>query len=144
MKYQRIKDPNELILRKALFLAFGTDEVDNQKTPHQLLSWKMVSKFLKQPYAKVIKLKREFFNPKKQQPKKPPGKVPTLQVFEASPLKASQVTCANITEEEVAFITDRQTLREWAPLSLFVRCSMFHRRFPNRRISSQVLTKVMK
>ena len=59
------KDPEDLILRKALFLAFGIDDVDSQDPPRQLLSWKVVSNLLKQPYNLVMKLKREFFNPSK-------------------------------------------------------------------------------
>ena len=60
-----------------------------------------------------------------------------------SPVLATPVTCKNLTEEEFAFITDSQTLRVWAPMSLFVRCAMFHRKFPDRRISAKVLSKVM-
>lgn len=60
-----------------------------------------------------------------------------------SPQEPSLVTCKNITPEEISFLTDSQTLREWAPLSILVRCGMFHRKFPDRRISAKVLNKVM-
>ena len=65
-------------MRKALFLAYGVDDVDPQDPPHQLLSWRIVSNMLKQPYATVIRLKRKFFTPKKKKVITPPGRKPAL------------------------------------------------------------------
>ena len=55
------KDSDELILRKVLFLRYGTDDVEPTKPPIPLLKWSDVSRLLKIPYAKVMSLKRKFF-----------------------------------------------------------------------------------
>ena len=61
MKFVK-KDTNELILRKALFLKYGSDDINPNKPPISLLNWNDVSKLLKVRYGKLISLKSKFFN----------------------------------------------------------------------------------
>ena len=62
MKYST-KDSDDLILRRILFLRYGTDDVTPQKPPPHLLSWKQVSQLLKLPYHKVMGIQKKFFEP---------------------------------------------------------------------------------
>ena len=54
------------------------------------------------------------------------------------------MTERNITDEELEFLLDSETLRDWAPFSLAMRCVMFHRRFPNRWMRRLQLSKIMR
>ena len=51
MKYT-YKDSDDLILRKALFLRYGGDNVNISDPP--LLSWRFVSQMMKVSYDKII------------------------------------------------------------------------------------------
>ena len=50
----------------------------------------------------------------------------------------------NLTDEEFAFICNKDNLRLWAALSIEKRCRLFHRRFNDRHISSRIMLKAMK
>ena len=54
-------DSNGLILRRILFLRYGTDDVAPQKPPPHLLSWRQVSQLLKVPYHRVLVIQRQYF-----------------------------------------------------------------------------------
>ena len=78
-----------------------------------------------------------------------PPKLPVHDAVDEGPTYNIQsndkvkVTETNITHEEVAFITDTQTLRDWAAFSMEQRCVMFHRKYLSRRIKPWLLRKVM-
>ena len=57
---------------------------------------------------------------------------------------ASIVTEDNISDTELAYLIDDETLREWAPLSLPERSVRFHRHFPDRIIRPWTLSKIMR
>ena len=57
---------------------------------------------------------------------------------------ASLVNESNICDEELSYLLDEDTLREWAPLSLPERCVRFHRRFPDRIIKPWTLSLIMR
>ena len=54
------------------------------------------------------------------------------------------MTELNITDEELEFILSSETLSDWAPYSLAMRCVMFHRRFPNRWLKTWQLSLIMR
>ena len=54
--------------------------------------------------------------------------VPT---YNSAPDPKARVSLANISEDEIEFITSSNTLRDWASFSLEQRCVYFHRKFPN-------------
>ena len=56
----------------------------------------------------------------------------------------TDVTLANITDDEVTFITSQDNQRLWAVLNINHRCILFHRQFTSRRIKRGVMLKVMK
>ena len=97
---------------------------------------------MKVPYDIILRMKRNFFGESKPKPQVT-KRITRSQAKNISPYPASRVTTSNITDEEVEFLTNRNTIREWAPYSLIVRCGLFHRRFPDRRISARTLRKVM-
>ena len=47
-----------------------------------------------------------------------------------------------LQEHHLKFLLDPQTLREWRPHSLLVRCRLFHRRFPDTFVSYSRLRSV--
>ena len=53
------------------------------------------------------------------------------------------VTVKNLTDEELEFLMRSSTIQLWAPYNISYRCALFHRQFPDRRISGRVLRKVM-
>ena len=61
----------------------------------------------------------------------------------AKPVGATKVTLATITDEEAAYIISPENQQAWAHAGQKVRCMLFHRRFPDRRIGLAVLRKVM-
>ena len=97
---------------------------------------------MKVSYDIILRMKRNFFGESKPKPQVT-KRITRSQAKNISPYPASRVTTSNITDEEVEFLTNRNTIREWAPYSLIVRCGLFHRRFPDRRISARTLRKVM-
>ena len=113
-----------------------------KKPPVDLLSWRAVAKIMKVPYDIILRLKRNFFGENKPKPSIT-KRITRSAARNLSPYPASLVTMATITDEELNFLTSKTTIREWAPYSLMVRCNLFHRRFPDRRISASTLRKVM-
>ena len=49
-----------------------------------------------------------------------------------------------MNDEHIEYIKNENTLREWAHLSLDQRARMFHRTFPEIKISSTLLAKTYK
>ena len=136
------KDRAEWILRTSLFLRYGVDIIDTKKLPTALVSWRVVAQIMKQPYEKILSMKRKFFGEGKPKPKVT-KRITRSALKNISPYPATRVSMTNITEEEIEFLTNRETIREWSPYSLLFRCNLFHRRFPDRRISAKILRKVM-
>jgi hypothetical protein len=128
------KDGKDLMLRKALFLRYGQEAPSKVEPPQHLLSWQVVSNLLKEPYQRIMTAQKQYFGKsKKKMPK-------NLEKF----YDKSRVTCANVTDEELQYITSTEILQKWAPFGIQVRCCFFHRQFPDRRIAPHILTKLMK
>ena len=51
-------------------------------------------------------------------------------------------TDRKLEEEHVAFLVDPRTLQQWAGKSLVERCVLFHRKFPNKRVSAMKLCRM--
>ena len=49
-----------------------------------------------------------------------------------------------LTEDHINFLTSQETLRAWAGLPATERVKLFHRRYPDRRVSPQRLYKIYK
>ena len=49
-----------------------------------------------------------------------------------------------LDEQHIAFLTSQDTLREWSGYSLAFRCILFHRRFPNKVMSTTRLCRLYK
>jgi hypothetical protein len=60
----------------------------------------------------------------------------------APPSKGAKVTLRTITDQEIEYLTSPETLRAWAPYSLSWRCTMFHRRYPDRWLAPHVLAQL--
>jgi hypothetical protein len=82
-----------------------------------LLPWKTVSELLKQPYHRIMTAQKRYFNKLKRKP------IKNLQKY----YDKARVTCANVTDEELMFITATETLQKQAPYGIQVRCCFFHR-----------------
>ena len=93
--------------KHAIFLRYGRDDVNPNKPPIPLLSWMEVSRIMKVKYNSLMHWKRTFFNQYKPRPKKAKFDRPSNDV---SPIVATRVTSRNITEEELAHITNEQTV----------------------------------
>jgi hypothetical protein len=94
------KDGRDLMLRKALFLRYGQEAPSKDDPPPHLLSWQAVSDFLKEPYQRIMTAQKQYFGKtKKKQPK-------NLAKFHDK----ARVTCANVTDEELLYITSTETL----------------------------------
>ena len=48
----------------------------------------------------------------------------------------------NVTAEEILYLIDADNLRTWASYSLEWRCTLFHRKFPDRWINRYVLGRL--
>ena len=81
-----------------------------------------------QPHFVTYLLNRYF------KPKDPALKRFSIQPpkYNTRPSKGAKVTPRTITDEEIAFLTNSDNLRAWAPYSLAWRCTLFHRQFPDR------------
>ena len=62
--------------------------------------------------------------------------------YRAKPDKRSGVTLANLTTEEFEYLTSDENQQAWAHLPLMARSIMFHRKFPDRWLSWQLLAKI--
>jgi hypothetical protein len=60
---------------------------------------------------------KRYFNKLKRKP------IKNLQKY----YDKARVTCANVTDEELMFITATETLQKQAPYGIQVRCCFFHR-----------------
>ena len=114
MKETKSKTSDDWALRTALFLRYGKDEINPSKPPTSLLSWRLVAKILKVPYQIILRQKRNFFKENKPKPQIT-KRITRSAAKSISPYPASRVTMANITDEEIDFITSRDTIREWSP-----------------------------
>ena len=47
-----------------------------------------------------------------------------------------------LDHEHIAFLTDHNTLKEWAGKTGKERCLLFHRRFPNKRLAITTLRRI--
>lgn len=47
-----------------------------------------------------------------------------------------------LDHEHIAFLTDQNTLKEWAGKTGRERCVLFHRRFPNKRLALTTLRRI--
>ena len=101
------KQRNMHEIKYAMFLRYGRDNVDPNKPPVPLLSWMEVSRIMNIKYNSLMHLKRSFFNEYKPRPKK--ARI-LKSSNDVSPIVASRVTSDNITEEEIAYITDKNTV----------------------------------
>jgi hypothetical protein len=84
-----------------------------------LLPWKTVSELLKQPYHRIMTAQKQYFGKGKAKKKMPKNL--------AKYYDKARVTCANVTNEELEFITATETLQKQAPYGIEVRCCFFHR-----------------
>ena len=84
-------------------------------------------------------MERSYFHPRESKAVK--SELPAINQQSSGSVK---VTMQNITNDEVEYITSQDTQYNQAILSIEKRCTMFHRRYPDRRIKKQVMTKVMK
>ena len=91
------KDGWDLTFRKALFLRYGVDQPNKEKPPKHLLSWRLVSQLLGQPYHRLIMGQRAYF--------KKDGKLRS-----SKQLDKSKVTAANLTVDEFKYLTAAETL----------------------------------
>ena len=88
------------MLRKALFLRYATEMPDKLNPPKHLLTWKTVSELLKQPYQRIMTAQKMYFGKsKKKMPK-------NLEKH----YDKSRVTCSNVTDEELIFITSTEIM----------------------------------
>jgi len=62
------KDRAEWVLRTSIFLRYGVDIIDPKKPPTALVSWRTVAQIMKQPYDKILSMKRKFFGEGKPKP----------------------------------------------------------------------------
>jgi len=51
---------------------------------------------------------------------------------------------SKLLPEHLKFLTDNQTLKKWKDFSLSERCVLFHRYFPDVKISTATLHKIYK
>ena len=84
-------------------------------------------------------MERTYFNPKAKTNDLDESDLPLLN---AEATGSSKVTVKNITPDEILFLIHNTTLYNQAILSLPKRATMFHRRFPNRRIKPRVISKI--
>ena len=96
------KDGRDLMLRKALFLRYGHEAPSKVDPPPHLLSWQAVSDFLKEPYQRIMTAQKLYFGKAKRTPPK------NLAKF----YDKATVTCANVTYEELKYITASETLQK--------------------------------
>lgn len=75
---------------------------DKVNPPKHLLTWKTVSELLKQPYQRIMTAQKKYFG-------KFNNKMPkNLKKFNDK----SRVTCTNVTDEELIFITSTETMQK--------------------------------
>ena len=108
-----------------LRLKYGTDCPDKTVKPPSIIAMSAVAHILGEPLETLNWLHRKYFT-----------KQPTRQQ------DTTQVTVNNVTEDEMLFLCDSETLRRQASMSLQQRCIMFHRQFPMRRISHKVIRTI--
>lgn len=127
--------------RRVMFLIYGTEEPSRTNPPLRLLTRKKVAEYLRVPIGLVNYLCYKYFNPTSDAEKRLSIQPPKLN---AKPSKASKVTVKTVTAEELEYIIDPDNLRTWSSYSLDWRCTLFHRKFPNRWISRHTLSSIMR
>jgi len=128
-----------LLTNELLYLRYGSIE-PSAGTP-ALLTIRTIATLMKQNPTTLRYLEKLHFRPPSQnrlslQP-------PKLNV-RPSRKKGSAATPISITEEELEYITSRETLRAQASYPLTWRCVMFHRRFHDRFISPASYGAILK
>ena len=111
-----------------LYLRYATERPDPLNRPPAVLSMRLVSEIMQEKPETLKWLDRKYFTQHQQQRKNPEPE--------------TKVTVRNVTEDEMLFLTDQDTLYSQATMSLERRCVMFHRQFPWRRIKPGVLRKI--
>jgi len=126
--------------RKALYLCYGMEEPSVTDPPPRLLTRKGVADIMRVPINFVNSIIYKYFNPTTDVKKRMSLQPPKLN---AQPSRGAKVTLKTITAEEVDYLVDPVNLRAWASYSLEWRCTLFHRKFPNRWISRFTIGRLM-
>ena len=125
--------------RRVLFLAYGTEEPSVTDPPPRLLPLPVVAELMHVKPRFVSYLHGLYFNQVDQALKRLSLQPPKLN---ARPSEGAKVTLQNIRDEEIEFLTSSETLRAWAPYSLQWRCTLFHRRYPDRWLAPWTLSQL--
>ena len=123
-----------------LFLRYGTEEPDLEAKP--IVSVGTVAELLQMPLEKVKWMVRKHFNKKKQLVQKESIQPPKLNPGKLH--RSERVTLATVTQRELNFILDPDSMHTQAHLSLTQRARLFHRQFPNRVIKPKHFSKILK
>ena len=125
--------------RRALYLAYGTENPSPTHRPPRLLQYTTVAELMRVKPTFIYNLMRNYFNPSKPAAKRFSLQPPLLNT---RPSKGARVTLTTIRDEEIEFLTSTDNLRAWSPFSLDWRCTLFHRRFNDRWIARHTLARL--
>lgn len=129
------------LLRRLLFLRYGRSDPAKKPKPPALLSLATVAQILGISLNRVAWLDRTYFSDNEAVRRS--IRPPTMNTMPGEGL-ATVVSEDNVTDSELQYLLDEETLRLWAPLTLPERCVRFHRRFPDRILRPKLLGKLMR
>ena len=140
MKTIASKQEKSFVLRKVLFLRYGTEEPALDAKP--IVSVSLVAELLRMPLEKVKWMVRQHFNKKKELVQRESIQPPKLNPSKLH--RSERVTLATVTQRELNFILDPESMHTQAHLSLAERARLFHRQFPNRVIKPRHYSRILK
>ena len=134
------KQERSFILRKVLFLRYGTEEPAQDAKP--IISVGIVADLLHMPLEKVKWMVRHHFAKKKLLIQRESIQPPKLNPSRLH--RSERVTLATVNRKELTYLMKPDTIRAQAHLSLTLRAKLFHRQFPNRTIKPKHYSKILK
>ena len=134
------KQSTDALVKEALYLRYGSEAPCKVDRPPALLTEKTVARLMKLSVTRVHGLLVRYFRPLTV-PKRFSVQPPKLN---AAPMPGQRVQQYTIRHNELEFLLDPDTHRDWAHFSLAQRCVMFHRRFPDRWLQPWDLSKIMR
>ena len=140
MKTIKNKHEKNFILRKVLFLRYGTEEPALEAKP--IVTLGIVAELLRLPYEKVKWMVRQHFTKKKLAVQRESIQPPKLNPSKLH--RSERVTLATVNQNELNYLLNPDNMQMQAHLSLTERGKLFHRQFPNRVIKPKHLSKILK